>query len=63
MLWDKRNRLDSGHFVAEDCLAEISSNIPRFYLERVEIKDKQEKVNLHTSDTILSCYPVLNSCV
>lgn len=28
-------RLDSGHFAVEDCLDEISSNISRFYLERV----------------------------
>ena len=29
------HRLDSGHFAVEDCLGEITSNIPRFYLERV----------------------------
>ena len=29
------HRLDSGHFVVEDCLVEITSNIQRFYLERV----------------------------
>lgn len=28
-------RLDSGHFAVEDCLDEISSNISRFYLEKV----------------------------
>jgi pimeloyl-ACP methyl ester carboxylesterase len=28
-------RLDSGHFAVEDCLDEITSNISRFYLERV----------------------------
>ncbi|HEU4821936.1 MAG TPA: alpha/beta hydrolase [Nitrososphaeraceae archaeon] len=28
-------RLDSGHFAVEDCLDQISSNISRFYLERV----------------------------
>jgi pimeloyl-ACP methyl ester carboxylesterase len=28
-------RLDSGHFAVEDCLDEISSNIFRFYLEKV----------------------------
>jgi pimeloyl-ACP methyl ester carboxylesterase len=28
-------RLDSGHFDVEDCLVEITSNIQRFYLERV----------------------------
>jgi pimeloyl-ACP methyl ester carboxylesterase len=27
--------LDSGHFAVEDCLAEITSNIQSFYLERV----------------------------
>jgi pimeloyl-ACP methyl ester carboxylesterase len=30
------HRLDSGHFATEDCLDEISSNIHRFYLERVK---------------------------
>jgi len=29
------HRLDSGHFAVEDCLGEITSNIQRFYLERV----------------------------
>src|ERR687897_346814 len=29
------HRLDSGHFALEDCLDEITSNIQRFYLERV----------------------------
>jgi pimeloyl-ACP methyl ester carboxylesterase len=29
------HRLDSGHFAVEDCLGEITSNIRRFYLERV----------------------------
>jgi pimeloyl-ACP methyl ester carboxylesterase len=29
------HRLDSGHFSVEDCLGEITSNIRRFYLERV----------------------------
>ena len=29
------HRLDSGHFATEDCLSEITSNIQRFYLERV----------------------------
>jgi hypothetical protein len=29
------HRLDSGHFAVEDCLAEITSNIQSFYLERV----------------------------
>jgi pimeloyl-ACP methyl ester carboxylesterase len=29
------HRLDSGHFAVEDCLDEITSNIQRFYLERV----------------------------
>jgi pimeloyl-ACP methyl ester carboxylesterase len=29
------HRLDSGHFSVEDCLGEITSNIKRFYLERV----------------------------
>jgi pimeloyl-ACP methyl ester carboxylesterase len=29
------HRLDSGHFAVEDCLVEITSNIQRFYLERV----------------------------
>jgi pimeloyl-ACP methyl ester carboxylesterase len=29
------HRLDSGHFAVEDCLDEITSNIRRFYLERV----------------------------
>ena len=29
------HRLDSGHFALEDCLDKISSNIHRFYLERV----------------------------
>ena len=28
-------RLDSGHFAVEDCLDEITSNVSRFYLERV----------------------------
>jgi hypothetical protein len=31
------HRLDSGHFAVEDCLYEISSNIIRFYLEKVAI--------------------------
>ncbi len=29
------HRLDSGHFAVEDCLGKITSNIQRFYLERV----------------------------
>jgi pimeloyl-ACP methyl ester carboxylesterase len=29
------HRLDSGHFAVEDCLTYISSNIKRFYLEKV----------------------------
>jgi pimeloyl-ACP methyl ester carboxylesterase len=29
------HRLDSGHFAVEDCLGEITTNIQRFYLERV----------------------------
>lgn len=29
------HRLDSGHFAVEDCLGEITSNIERFYHERV----------------------------
>jgi pimeloyl-ACP methyl ester carboxylesterase len=29
------HRLDSGHFAVEDCLADISSNIERFYIEKV----------------------------
>ena len=29
------HRLDSGHFALEDCLDKISSNMHRFYLERV----------------------------
>jgi pimeloyl-ACP methyl ester carboxylesterase len=29
------HRLDSGHFAVEDCLDEITSNIWRFYQERV----------------------------
>jgi hypothetical protein len=29
------HRLDSGHFAVEDGLGEITSNIQRFYLERV----------------------------
>lgn len=29
------HRLDSGHFATEDCLGEITSNIQRFYFERV----------------------------
>jgi len=32
------HRLDSGHFAVEDCLAYISSNIKRFYLEKVAEK-------------------------
>ena len=31
-------RLDSGHFVVEDCLYEISTGIIRFYLEKVVIE-------------------------
>jgi len=29
------HRLESGHFAVEDCLVEITSNIQRFYLDRV----------------------------
>jgi pimeloyl-ACP methyl ester carboxylesterase len=29
------HRLDSGHFAVEDCLADITSNIERFYIEKV----------------------------
>ena len=29
------HRLESGHFAVEDCLVEITSNIRRFYLDRV----------------------------
>jgi pimeloyl-ACP methyl ester carboxylesterase len=29
------HRLDSGHFAIEDCLADITSNIERFYIEKV----------------------------
>ena len=29
------HRLDSGHFAVEDCLAEIASNMQRFYREKV----------------------------
>ena len=29
------HRLDSGHFVAEDCLEEIATNMRRFYLEKI----------------------------
>jgi len=30
------HRLDSGHFAIEDCLDEVTSNIQRFYLEKVD---------------------------
>jgi hypothetical protein len=29
------HRLDSGHFAVEDCLADITRNIERFYIEKV----------------------------
>jgi hypothetical protein len=32
--------LDSGHFGVEDCLAEISSNMHKFYREKVAVQGK-----------------------
>ncbi len=35
------HRLNSGHFAVEDCLAEISSNMHRFYREKVAAQSKE----------------------
>jgi pimeloyl-ACP methyl ester carboxylesterase len=38
------HRLNSGHFAVEDCLAEISSNMRRFYREQVAVHVKESSV-------------------
>jgi pimeloyl-ACP methyl ester carboxylesterase len=37
------HRLDSGHFAVEDCLADITSNIERFYIEKV-VKEAPDQI-------------------